>query len=95
MGIAAPVIDDEIHAMASVEVAPTVDRSVVGIMVDFAKSIPYFLVPGMSEEAALEFAEAHLAESPCYAGRPSDQVVFPKDKAPQLLRGKWRPDTAS
>ena len=36
----------ETRAMASVAVGPTVDRSVLGIMVDFAKAVPYHLAPG-------------------------------------------------
>jgi hypothetical protein len=86
-------ITAEIGAMMSVEVGPTSDRSVLGIMVDFAKSIPYYLEPGYWDESALQFAEDHLAETPCYAGRSFNDVIFPKQKAPDLLRARWLANT--
>src|SRR5688572_18645646 len=44
-GIDARIIAAETQAMASVAIGPTVDRSVLGIMVDFAKAVPYYLEP--------------------------------------------------
>src|SRR6187397_860655 len=40
LGIDSATVDAEIHAMSPVTVAPTVDRSVVGTMVDFASAVP-------------------------------------------------------
>lgn len=80
----------EIEAMTPVEIGPTVDRSVLGIMVDFAKSVPYFLPPGDPNEDTLRFAEDRLADTPCHARRSFNHVVFPKYKAPELLSVKWR-----
>ena len=75
--------------MASVVVGSTIDRSVLGIMVDFAKAVSYHLEPGQWGEATLELVEERLAETPCHAGRSLDRVIFPKRKAPDLLRAKW------
>ena len=75
--------------MPPVEVDATIDRSVVGIMVDFAKSVPYHLEPGAWDESTLVFVEARLAETPCHAGRRFEDVVFPDRKAPQLLLARW------
>ncbi|MEQ1574734.1 MAG: hypothetical protein ABL993_10865 [Vicinamibacterales bacterium] len=79
--------------MTPVVIGQTVDRSVLGIMVDFAKSVPYHLEPGRWDETTLRFVEERLAETPCHAGRSPDQVVFPERKAPELLRSKWLANT--
>jgi hypothetical protein len=68
---------------------PTVDRSVLGIMVDFAKAVPYHLESGQWGEAMLPLVEERLAETPCHAARSFDRVIFPEKKAPEVLRAKW------
>ena len=88
-GIADPAVDAELHAMNPVVVGPTIDRSVVGIMVDFAKAVPYHLEPGRWDDATLRLVEERLAETPCHAGRALDGVIFPEKKAPELLMAKW------
>ena len=88
-GIAPRTIELEKRAMSPVTIGPTVDRSVLGIMVDFAKAIPYNLEPGQWDDATLQTVEAKLAETPCYAGRSGAQTVFPDEKAPELLRVRW------
>ncbi len=89
MGIEPDVIARERQAMAPVAVAPTVDRSVIGIMVDFAKAVPYHLEPGRWDDESLILVEERLAKTPCHAGKRDDRVIFPEDKAPALLRAKW------
>jgi hypothetical protein len=88
-GIAVAAIDAEMRAMAPVAIGPTVDGSVLGIMVDFARAVPYHLEPGRWDETTLLRVEDRLAKNPCYAGRSVDEVVFPEKKAPELLRAKW------
>jgi hypothetical protein len=88
-GIDARAIDAERRAMRPVVIASTVDRSVLGIMVDFAKAVPYHLEPGQWNEDTLEVIEGRLAETPCHAARSADQVIFPDKKASDLLRSKW------
>jgi hypothetical protein len=53
-----------------------VDWSVLGIMVDFGKGVPYHLGAGRWDDAALSEAEDRLAETPCHAGMPWGHVVF-------------------
>lgn len=89
LGIASFIVEAEVAAMQPVTVGPTVDRSVVGIMVDFAKSVPYYLERGAWDETTLAFVEARLAETPCHAGRRYEDVVFPDHKAPELLLARW------
>jgi Domain of unknown function (DUF6933) len=88
-GIEAEAIASERQAMVPVAVAPTVDRSVLGIMVDFAKAVPYYLEPGQWTTETLAAVEARLSETPCHAALSSDRVIFPDRKAPELLRAKW------
>ncbi len=58
-------------------------------MVDFAKAIPFHLELGHWDESTLRAVEQCLAETPCYAGRSFDQVIFPEKKAPEALMAKW------
>jgi len=83
------VIAAEVKAMDPIVVAPTNNRSVVGIMVDFAKGVPFHLDPGAWDDTSLPFVEARLAETPCHAGRRFDEVIFPEQKAPELLLARW------
>jgi hypothetical protein len=89
-GVDARIIAAETQAMASVAIGPTVDRSVLGIMVDFAKAVPYHLEPGHWGEGTLQIVEDRLAETPCRAARSFERVIFPEMKAPEILRAKWR-----
>jgi hypothetical protein len=82
------LIDAEYRAMMPIHIGATVDRSVIGIMVDFAKGVPYFLASGF-DDGALGRAEDQLSKTPCHAGKPGDRVIFPDRKAPELLTAKW------
>ena len=87
--IASRLIVAETAAMAPVNIARTADRSVLGIMVDFAKSIPYCLQNCGWNETTLPFVESRLAETPCYATRRFEEVIFPERRAPELLAARW------
>jgi len=89
LGVNASVIAAEVRTMTPVVTAPTNDRSTLGIMVDFAKSIPYHLDPNGWDETTLPFVESRLAETPCHAGRRQEQVIFPDRDAPALLSARW------
>lgn len=88
-GVDLRAIDAEQKAMSPVVIAPTIERSVLGIMVDFAKMVPYYLGPGQWNEASLPRVEDLLAEAPCHASRSYDRVIFPERRARELLRAKW------
>jgi hypothetical protein len=75
--------------MRPVVVAPTVDRSVLGIMVDFAKILPYFLEPGRWTINTLATVEERLAETPCHATWGGNRVICPNQRAPELLHARW------
>jgi hypothetical protein len=87
-GVEPEVITAELRATHPVIVAPTVDRSVLGIMVDFAKAVPYY-VGDVRTEQGLARLEDWLAETPCHAALTRDRVVVPNRKAPELLRAAW------
>ena len=65
------------------------DRSVLGIMVDFANRNPYCIEGSDIDEPFLTATEDRLARTPCFAGKASNRVVFPDRKAMELLVGKW------
>lgn len=83
LGIDAEAIEAEVAAMSPVLVARTADRSILGILVDFTKAVRYYPPPW--DDDKLRLVEAQLAETPCFAGRPGNGVVFPDVKAPALL----------
>lgn len=89
-GMEKQLIDAEVAAMGQVHVSKTSDRAVVGIMVDFAKMIPYHLERGGWDESRLLFVEAKLARAPCFSGRPGDQTVFPEVATRALMAKRWR-----
>lgn len=89
LGVPASLIDAEQRSMRPVRIGRTVDRSILGIMVDFANSIPYYIEEGDIDERALTSTEDRLAKTPCFAGKASNRVVFPDKKAVELLVAKW------
>jgi Domain of unknown function (DUF6933) len=89
LGVARPLVDAELEAMQVAHVAKTADRSVVGVMVDFAKMLPHTLPLGFSDHVGLMEAEEFLWENPCYAGKTDRDVVFPGRDTPDLLRARW------
>ena len=89
LGIPPSVVHAEIASMRPVRVGPTANRSVVGIMVDFAKGVPFHLEVGAWDDTTLPFVEAQLAETPCHAGGRFEDVIFPDRKAPELLLARW------
>src|SRR6187455_1844234 len=91
MGIESEAINAELQAMRPVIAAPTVDRSVMGIMVEFAKAVPYYAGDLRTEQGRAGL-EDWLAETPCHAASVKDRVVFPDRKAPALLRAAWLAD---
>lgn len=84
------LIEPEVRATHEVLVAGTVDRSVVGTMVDFSRAVPYYLPEDRRwNDAELRMAEAKLATTPCRS--KSRDTLFPNRDAPARLRAKWLP----
>jgi hypothetical protein len=89
LGIEAHTIEAEKQAMAPVIIGLTADRSVLGIMTDFARSLPYYLERGQWSESTLPLAEERLSETPCHAARSANRVIFADRTAPAVLHAKW------
>jgi len=89
LGVSEDVIASEVEATTHVCVGKTVDRSVTGQLVDFAKALPYYLPVNGWDEATLISAEDKLAETPCRASRPHAEVIWPREAAIELLNATW------
>jgi hypothetical protein len=89
LGVSAAVIAAEAEATTHVCVGKTVDRSVTGQLVDFAKALPYYLPVNGWDEATLVSAENKLAETPCLASRSYAEVIWPRRAAIELLNTTW------
>ena len=62
LGLDPIAVTAEVQATSVVRVGKTLDRSVTGQMVDFAKAMPFYLPEGAWGEADLKFVEDKLAE---------------------------------
>jgi hypothetical protein len=80
------LVDAELNAIDRVVVGRTVDRSITGQLVDFAKVLSLYLPTNGSDARMLQAAEDRLAEAPCLASHAFDEVVFPEQMAIHLLR---------
>jgi hypothetical protein len=89
LGVANVLIAAEVATMSAVVIAPTRDRSTLGILVDAGRSVPYHLEAGRWDDTTLPFVEARLAETPWRASKRSAEVVFPNEAAPRLMTDRW------
>ena len=90
LGVASKWIEMEIEAMNPVRVGKTVDRAVLGIMVDFAKSLPYHGTADVRKPEGLWELETWLEETPCYVSRRFEDTIFPDQATPNLLAARWQ-----
>ncbi len=90
LGVDKGLVESEVLAMDSVVVAKTCDRSVLGTMNDFAKSIPFYLNSRYWDETSLGTVEARLEDTPCRASKGFSECIFPDRKARELLVEKWK-----
>lgn len=89
LGVEGGLIELEVKAMHPVRVGPTRDRSVLGTLVDFAKTIPVYLPVNDWYLDDLCLVEMRLAETPCRVPGSRRGVIFPQDDAPRLLEATW------
>jgi hypothetical protein len=89
LDVAPSIVEAEVDATRTVLVGRTIDRSITGQMVDFAKALPYYLPTGEWGPATLADVEERLARTPCLARRAFDEVIFPDRAAIRLLREAW------
>lgn len=89
LGVDAALIEAEVRAIGPVHVAPTADRSVLGILTDFSRTLPYYFPTQPWGERELIEAEAKLADTPCYVTRKYEDTVWPEEMTAELLRRHW------
>ena len=89
LGVSASVVASEVEATGAVSVGKTLDRSITGQLVDFAKALPHYLPADGWDATTLRVAEERLAETPCRASRRFDEVIFPRETAIRLLESTW------
>jgi hypothetical protein len=89
LGVNGGLVGAEVRAMDPVHVAATTDRSVLGILTDFSRTLPYYLPAQSWGEQDLFEAERILADTPCYASRKHEETIWPKQRAVELLRRRW------
>ncbi|MGQ0702280.1 MAG: DUF6933 domain-containing protein [Gemmatimonadales bacterium] len=89
--VPAQLIEAETAAMVPVLVARTRDRSVLGTLVDFAKTIPLYLPVRSWDKTTLPFLEGRLAETPCRCSGRDEDVIWPGRDALRLLWHRWQP----
>ena len=90
LSVPEPLVVAEYHAMAPVLVAPTRDRSILGVMVDSAFALPYYLTPAHWNDDTLPLAEYQLARTPWFAKGQADKVTVPLQAVPELLAARWK-----
>jgi hypothetical protein len=83
------IVASEVEATAHVRVGKTVDRSVTGQLVDFAKALPFYLPVDGWDEMTLRAAEEKLAETPCRSSRSFAETIWPRRAAVELLKAAW------
>ena len=89
LGIADRLIDAEVAAMEPVRVGPTVDRSVVGSMVEFGNAVSSYLPIDAWDETTFPFVESRLATIPCrVTGRLAD-TIYPGRDTRARLQERW------
>ena len=87
LGLPRRWIDAEVEAMSPVMIGKTTNRATVGIMVDFAKMLPYYVEPGAWDETTPGYLESRLQKNPCFAG--TRHSLVPERATPRLMQSRW------
>ena len=89
MGVSRALVAAEVAAMSDAVVAPTRDRSVLGILVDIGQTVPFHLAAGQWNDSTLPTVEARIAETPWFTSKSRSAVMFAHDEVPRLLNARW------
>ncbi len=87
LGVDQRMIDAEVSTMLPIRLAPTRNRSVMGIVVECCKAAEYHLPVGDWNDASLVEVESFLRQTPWHASKR--EVVVPGKKAVDLLNARW------
>ena len=89
LAVSRNAIECEVAATSQVAVGKTLDRSVVGQMVDFAKALTFYLPETGWGASDLREAEERFAETPCRCSGAHEDVIWPERTAIRLLELTW------
>lgn len=89
VGVPEDHIVAECAAMSPVVLAPTRDRSLLGVLNDSIERIPFHLERERWTDDALPIVEYHLASTPWFAKNQVEKVTFPLKVVPELLAARW------
>lgn len=89
LGMSPQVIDAELAAMQPVEVGPTNDRSVTGVMVDCCYLARLYRSDIRWEESQIPSTEMFLWETPMLTSSRKGAVIFPGEHARSILIERW------
>ena len=89
LGVKQNLIDGEVKATCVVRVGKTIDKSVLGTLVDFAKALPYYLPTDGWGPDDLVLAEERFAETPCRCGSSMENTIWPHRDSISLLQQRW------
>jgi hypothetical protein len=89
LGVEKNLIDCEVEVTRVVRVGKTVDKSVLGTLVDFAKTLPYYLPTDGWGPDDLILAEERFAETPCRCSGSLEATIWPRRDSISLLHQRW------
>ncbi len=89
LGVDDRLIEAEASVMGEVVVAKTASRSVLGIMNEYAYTVPVYLDPRYGYGLTIEAAEARLADTPCRVTSRAGKALWPDRETSALLDRKW------
>jgi hypothetical protein len=87
LGVESSWITPEIATMTPVLVSRTTDRAVLGILVDFAKALPYYAESTLARTGTGSELEEWLQDTPCFVSG-TRTTIFPVDKTVSALRDR-------
>lgn len=89
-GVSAQMADAEAAAMRPVVVGKTVNRSVLGALMDFKRLLSGYVWLDPMDDAALPLMEQSLEEVPWFiAGKRMEDAIQPTRFTGRLLRERW------
>lgn len=89
LGVHSGIIRAELATMAPIKIAVTMDRSVLGSLVDFAKAVPRYLPIEGWDDRSLPLVEVRLGDTPCRVTGRMDDTLWPARCAQRLLSERW------
>lgn len=90
LGVAEQAVRSEVAAMGHVQVGPTNDRAVLGVLVHLARELPDYMPKDGWDATTLPWVERMLADTPRFRSSRIHETVLPSDAARLLMERRWR-----